>query len=169
MRKAWMVAGATLLIALGLSGCSSTRAPAIAPGSSVESTIPTTGESAPVGIATSTGTAVKTPQPSGCLAGRVAVSWTEGQDPTSALCVHVGAQVAINLYPPQLHEWTTPSSSDPPVATVATSAANQEGAMAATVNALRTGTATISAVAHAKDGAPDPQPTPWRLVITVIV
>jgi hypothetical protein len=125
------------------------------------------GASPPAGTG-SAETAAATSSPADCAAGHVAVSWNDQQAPTNAICVHLGAEIAINLYPPQQHHWTTPTSSDPTVATVATSAASQEGVMAATVEAQRTGTAAIAAVAKAMDGAPDPGSTQWHLVITVV-
>jgi hypothetical protein len=183
MHRAGRLTSVMLVLAmLALGGCANTRnvsgpppgvaattqVPTTQPEPSAGSPAPTSGGLPSGGPVGSTGAAGKPSQPTGCLAGQLPVSWAEGQAPTNAICVHVGAQVAINLYPPQLHEWTTPSSSDPAVAAVATSGANQEGAMAATVNALHAGTAAVSTVAQAKDGAPDPQPVAWRLVITVI-
>jgi hypothetical protein len=104
-----------------------------------------------------------------CKAGRIPESWAAGLASTNTICVHVGAEIAINVYPPQLHEWPAASGSGLAVAAVATSGANQERAMSVTLNALRTGPRAVNAAVQAKDGAPDPQPASWQLVTTVVV
>jgi len=104
----------------------------------------------------------------GCLAGVVPMAWMPGQPSPEAVCVHVGSEISVVLHAPELHLWTPPGSSDPAVAVVVGAGVDQEGAAHATVNAVRPGTAVLSAVAQPRDGAPDPRAVPWRLVVTVV-
>jgi hypothetical protein len=181
MNRGGTITGLIALAVLTLAGCANQTGDPGPPAETVSSATMTATQSAPpaglpissAGASPSAGTgseqtAAATAGPADCAAGNVAVSWNDQQAPMNAICVHAGAEIAIRLYPPQQHQWTTPTSSDPTVATVATSGASQEGVMAATIDAQHTGTAAISAVAKAMDGAPDPGSTQWHLDITVV-
>jgi hypothetical protein len=181
MNRGGTITGLITLAVMTLAGCADQNGDPGPLAGTVSSATVTATQSAPsagmpsgsAGASPSAGTgsaetAAATSSQADCAGGHVAVSWNGQQAPTNAICVHVGAEIAINLYPPQQHQWTMPTSSDPTVATVATSGASQEGVMAATVEAQRAGTAAISAVAKAMDGAPDPASTQWHLDITVV-
>jgi hypothetical protein len=105
--------------------------------------------------------------PVGCQISDVHLSWAPGQPSPAPVCLRIGAQVSITLYPPELHLWTTPVSSRPQVAAVVASGSNQEGAMAITVHTAAPGSTVLSSVAQPSDGAPDPHDVPWQLTVTV--
>lgn len=96
------------------------------------------------------------------------MSWVPGQPLPASVCLHLGAQLSITLYPPDLHLWSTPASSNPQVAKVVAAGVSQEGAMSLTVRAIKPGSAVLASIAQARDGAPDPHDVPWQLTITVI-
>jgi hypothetical protein len=83
------------------------------------------------------------------------------------MCVRVHAQIVIFLYPPDMHQWTPPASSNPQVIAVGPPGVSQEGVMAATLTASHAGTATVTASARPMDGAPDPAAVSWSLTFTV--
>jgi hypothetical protein len=108
------------------------------------------------------------PKSSACQDGVVNVVWRPGQAEVDSACVHVGAEVVLRLFPPDLHLWTVPVSSSQTVAAVVTSGSNQEGVMVATIRTIQPGSAVITSTAKARDGAPDPRAVMWQLTITVI-
>jgi len=108
------------------------------------------------------------PKSSACQDGVVNVGWRPGLAELDDVCVHAGAQIDARLVPPDLHLWTPPASSAQSVAAVVTSGSNQEGVLVATIKTIQPGSAVITSIAEARDGAPDPRPARWQLTVTVI-
>jgi hypothetical protein len=160
---------AVVAVVMALGGCTTGRGPSnpsAGPpiGASPGSVSPVPGSVSPVPGSSS---ATESP-PTGCLVGTVSVIWTPDQPSPPAVCVRAHAEISVVLAAPYLHQWSPPVSSDSTVAAVATSGANQEGTMYATVNATRAGTTVVTALAQPREGADDPRPVPWRLAVTVV-
>jgi hypothetical protein len=107
-------------------------------------------------------------QESACQRGVVSILWRPGQTELDSVCVHVGAEIAVKLIPPDRHLWTPPASSAQTVAAVVRSGSNQEGVLVAAIKTIQPGLAVITSTAVARDGAPDPGPVMWQLTVTVI-
>jgi hypothetical protein len=103
-----------------------------------------------------------------CATTAVALTWHPGQPSASTFCVHVGAPLAIRLYPPDLHRWTAPSTSDSQTVAVEDFGDNLDGVMSANLSVVKTGSAILRCVAMAREGAPDPADTVWQVTVTVV-
>lgn len=142
----------------GTSGTTSTSSPAAAsatPGSSAPAV------SSPIPQSQSQSSAAK------CLSS-LSVIYPAGDNHVRSACVHQAATVTATLLPVEGHAWTTPSSSDPAVATV-TDHADPDGTHHLTVTGLHPGTATLtSTAASVSDMSRTNTTAPWTLTLTVV-
>jgi hypothetical protein len=108
------------------------------------------------------------PTSASCASGQASVRWAPDHPTPPVLCVRVGTRVALSLYPPDLHKWRDPSTTDAAVVSIGPVGVNQEGVLAATLTARKAGHATVASSAVAMDSAPDPATVAWQLTITVV-
>jgi hypothetical protein len=109
-----------------------------------------------------------TPTGGGCLDGSVELRWAPDHPTPARLCVRPGTKIALRLYPPDLHRWKDPTSADSGVVRIGPFGLSQEGVLAATLTAGKTGETVVSSVAEPMPEAPDPGFVTWRMTIEVV-